>query len=343
MRSPRLCALVFALALPFQQLAAHDSAVAHEMADAAQSFLKSLSAEQKGKVQMPAADPERKNWHFVPKDRKGLPIKEMTQAQRLLAHSLLVTGLSHAGYGKALGIMSLEEVLVAIEQGRGPVRDPELYYFTIFGEPGSNEGWGWRFEGHHLSLNFTAAGDQVLSMTPSFFGSNPGEVRSGSREGFRVLAQEEDLGRELVKALNEEQRKKAIIQEKAPRDVINVPGRNEFTKPEGLQQTEMTVEQKAALEKLIHTYLHRHRQELASGDWAKITKAGLDKIYFAWAGGLEPGQGHYYRVQGPTFVMEYDNTQNNANHVHSLWRDLTNDFGQDLLKQHYQESHQTKK
>ncbi|RYD69142.1 MAG: DUF3500 domain-containing protein, partial [Verrucomicrobiaceae bacterium] len=155
MKSLRLCALTLALALPFQQLAAHDSAVAHEMADAAQSFLKALSAEQKSKVQMQIVDPERKNWHFIPRNRKGLAIKEMTPAQRLLAHSLLVSGLSHTGYRKALGIMSLDEVLAGIEQGRGPVRDSELYYFTVFGEPGSAEGWGWRFEGHHLSLNFT--------------------------------------------------------------------------------------------------------------------------------------------------------------------------------------------
>lgn len=343
MNSPRLCALVLALALPFQQLAAHESAIAHEMADAAQNFLKALTAEQKSKAQMQLADPERKNWHFVPRDRKGLSLKEMTPAQRLLANSLLVSGLSHSGYSKALGIMSLDEVLAGIEQGRGPTRDSELYFFTVFGEPGGADSWGWRFEGHHLSLNFTAGKDQVLSMTPSFFGSNPGEVRTGPRQGFRVLAQEEDLGRALVKSLNEEQRKTAIIQEVAPKDVINVPGRTEFTKPEGLPQSEMTAEQKAALEKLIHTNLNRHRLELAADDWAKITKAGLDKISFAWAGGLEPGQGHYYRVQGPTFVLEYDNTQNNANHVHSLWRDLTNDFGKDLLKAHYQESHQAQK
>ncbi|RYF45545.1 MAG: DUF3500 domain-containing protein [Cytophagaceae bacterium] len=185
-------------------------------------------------------------------------------------------------------------------------------------------------------------GINFVTASPSFFGSNPGEVRQGSREGFRILAEEEDLGRALVKSLNEEQRKATILQAEAPKDVINVPGRNEFTKPEGLTQTQMTPEQKAALEKLIHFYLARHRAEVAADDWAKITKAGLDKVFFAWAGGTEQGEGHYYRVQGPTFVLEYDNTQNNANHVHSLWRDLTNDFGADLLKQHYQQAHEAK-
>lgn len=339
MKSPHLCALVLAVAMPFQQLAAHDSAIAHEMTDAAQNFLKALTADQKTKAQMEIQDAERKNWHFIPRPRKGLAFKEMTPAQRSLAHALLVTGLSHNGYQKAVSIMSLEEVLASIEQGRGPVRDSELYYVTIFGEPGSPQGWGWRFEGHHLSLNFTAAKDEVVSVTPSFFGSNPGEVRTGSRVGLRVLRDEEEFGRALVKSLSDDQRKVAILQEQAPKDVINVPGRNEFTKPEGLSQTQMTPEQKVALEKLIREYLNRHRLEVAADDWAKIEKAGLDKVTFAWAGGLEPGQGHYYRVQGPTFVLEYDNTQNNANHVHSLWRDLSNDFGEDLLKQHYQQSH----
>ncbi len=342
MKYSHLCAIALALALPLQPAIAHDAAIAHEMADAAQNFLKALNAEQKTKAQMEMQDTERKNWHFVPRPRKGLAIKEMTQAQRLLAHALLVSGLSHHGYQKAVSIMSLEEILAVIEQGRGPVRDAELYYVTIFGEPGSPQGWGWRFEGHHLALNFTAAKDEVISMTPSFFGSNPGEVRTGSRAGLRILRDEEELGRALVKSLSEDQRKVAIIQPEAPRDVINVPGRNEFTNPEGLSQSQMNPEQKAGLEKLIREYLNRYRLEVAADDWAKIEKAGLDKVTFAWAGGLEPGQGHYYRVQGPTFVMEYDNTQNSANHVHSLWRDLTNDFGEDLLKQHYQQSHAAK-
>lgn len=343
MKPFHLCALALAVAIPFQHLVAHDSAIAHEMAGMAQNFLKALSPEQKAKAHMEMQDAERKNWHFVPRPRKGLAIKEMTPAQRLLTHALLVSGLSHTGYQKAVSIMSLDEILAALEQGRGPVRDAELYYVTIFGEPGSQQGWGWRFEGHHLALNFTALEDEVVSMTPSFFGSNPGEVRTGPRAGLHILRNEEEFGRALVKSLNEEQRKIAIIQPEAPRDVINTPGRNEFTKPEGLSQAQMTPEQKAALEKLIREYLNRHRLEVAADDWAKIEKAGLDKVSFAWAGGLEPGEGHYYRVQGPTFVLEYDNTQNKANHIHTLWRDLTNDFGEDLLKRHYEQSHTTAK
>jgi hypothetical protein len=320
---------------------AHDSAAAHEMTDAASNFLKALTPEQLVKAQFAMADEERKNWHFVPKARNGLSIKDMTQGQRLLAHSLLVTGLSNSGYKKALSIMSLEEVLAELEKSRpgGNVRDPELYFVSVFGEPGSNEGWAWRFEGHHLALNFTAGPDDVLSMTPSFFGSNPGEVRQGPRAGTRVLTEEEELGRSLVKSLSQEQRKTAVILAEAPKEIFNLPGRNEFTKVEGIPQSQLSEDQKAALTKLVQVYLQRHRLEAAAEEWARIEKAGVDKIHFAWAGGLEAGQPHYYRLQGPTFVVEYDNVQNGANHVHSLWRDLTNDFGVDLLKQHYEKSH----
>jgi hypothetical protein len=268
----------------------------------------------------------------------------MTQPQRLLAQALLVSGLSSQGYEKAVTIMSLEEVLAALEKDKkgAPLRDPENYFFTIFGTPAPGNVWGWRVEGHHLSLNFANGGDEVLSMTPSFFGSNPGEVREGPRKGLRILGAEEDLGRQLIKSLNDTQRQEAVILAEAPKDIINVPGRNDHTHPEGIAQGKLTPEQSAQLAKLIKIYLERHRLDLAADDWAKIEKAGLENIRFAWAGGIEPGQPHYYRVQGPTFVLEYDNTQNDANHVHSVWRNFENDFGEDLLKAHYEQFHQGK-
>jgi hypothetical protein len=341
MKPSYLCCLIAAAVLPTLPLIAHEADATHQMTDAAQNFLKALPPELKAKAQFQMSDAERVNWHFIPRARKGLSIKEMTQGQRLLAHALLVTGLSQRGYQEAVSIMSLEEILAELEKGRTgtPVRDPEAYYFSIFGEPGTPEGWGWRLEGHHLSLNFTARKDEVLSMTPSFFGTNPGEVREGPRAGTRILGQEEEMGRALVKSLSEDQKKSAIVLAEAPKELLNVPGRNELTKPEGIPQSQLTAEQKAALTSLIKEYLGRHRTELAADDWSNIEKSGLDKVYFAWAGGLDRGQPHYYRVQGPTFVLEYDNTQNNANHVHSLWRDATNDFGADLLKQHYEQSH----
>lgn len=314
---------------------AHDASV--EMAAAAKAWLSSLNAEQKAKATFEFAGDERTNWHFVPKARKGLPIKEMTQEQRLLAHALLATGLSHRGYTKAVSIMSLEAVLAELEKGKGPVRDPEAYFVSIFGTPGV-EPWGWRVEGHHLALNFTSAGGAAPAMTPSFFGSNPGEVKEGPRAGTRILGQEEELGRSLVKSLADDQKKKAIILTEAPKDIFNVPGRSD-TKPEGIAWSDLNETQRTALMKLIQEYVGRHRPDVASEDIEKLKKAGLEKIYFAWAGGLERGEPHYYRVQGGSFVLEYDNVQNGANHVHSLWRDFDHDFGADLLGEHYKAAH----
>lgn len=326
---------------------AHDAK--EEMAQAAKTFLAALTDEQKARtkfdfnapftdaeVAQPASPPadERRNWHYVPRPRHGLPIKEMTTEQRLLAHGLLSTGLSHRGYTKAVGIMSLESVLAELENNPKK-RDPEMYYFSIFGTPGK-EPWGWRVEGHHLSLNFTIA-DGSPVMTPSFFGTNPGEVKQGPRAGTRVLEAEEELGRALVKSLDEAQRKKAVILEKAPQEILNVPGRND-SKPEGIPWADLTEPQRETLTKLIREYLFRHRPDVAETEFAKVMeKTGT--LHFAWAGGLERGEPHYYRVQGGTFVLEYDNVQNGANHVHSVWRDFDHDFGADALAEHYKAAH----
>ena len=330
-------AFTLALSLLLAPLHAHDATA--EMAAAANNFLTALTPEQKAKATFDFAGAERTNWHFIPRERKGLQIKEMTQEQRLLAQALLATGLSNRGYAKAVSIMSLEAVLAELEKAKPVnVRDPERYFVSIFGTPGSAEPWGWRVEGHHLSLNFTTAGDAAPSMTPSFFGTNPGEVRTGVRTGTRVLATEEELGRTLVKALTDEQRKEAVILAEAPKEIFDVPGRSDTT-PQGLAQEKMTPEQTAMLVKLIKEYLFRCRPDVAAEDWAKIEKAGLGKIFFAWAGGFDRGQPHYYRVQSGHFVLEYDNTQNEANHVHSIWRDFDHDFGADLLGAHYKAAH----
>ena len=320
-------------------LRAHDASA--EMAEAAKNFLRALTPEQKSKTTLEFKDGERENWHYIPRARKGLPIKEMTQEQRLLAHALLASGMSHRGYGKAVSIMSLETVLAELEKGRpggGANRDPELYFVTIFGTPGT-EPWGWRVEGHHLSLNFTAAGGVAPSVTPSFFGTNPGEIRQGPRAGTRVLAAEEELGRTLVKMLSEEQRKAAIINAEAPKEILNDPKRVDPTKAEGIIAGQLTAEQNAVLVKLVREYLFRHRPDIAAEEFAKLEKAGWDTLAFAWAGGIERGQPHYYRVQGATFVLEYDNTQNDANHVHSVWRDFAHDFDRDILRAHLKEAH----
>lgn len=340
---PSIASLGVALILALQPLGARGHEASEEMAAAAKNWLMALQPEQRDKARFEFGDEERKNWHFIPRPRKGLPIKEMTQEQRLLAQALLATGLSHKGYSKAVSIMSLEAVLAILEQGKvgGAVRDPENYFVSIFGQPGGTQPWGWRVEGHHLSLNFTVGGSAAPSLTPSFFGTNPGEVKSGPRAGTRILGTEEDLGRALVTSLTEEQKKVAILPGAAPKDVLNDPKRVDPTKPEGIAQGDLKPEQAATLTKLVREYLWSRRPDVAAEQWAKIEKAG--NLHFAWAGETVAGKPHYYRVQGGNFVLEYDNTQNEANHVHCLWRDFDGDFGADLLKEHLDTAHKAAK
>ena len=297
---------------------------AEDMVKCARAFLAALDDGQRSQATFPFPDAERKNWHFIPKDRKGLPLKEMTTSQRQLAYALLQSPLSHRGLVKSLHIMTLEQILHDLEGKGGSFRrDPELYYFTIFGQPLLDQTWGWRVEGHHLSLNFTLLGGQQVVSTPSFFGSNPAEVKQGPRRGLRVLATEEDLGRQLVQSLSPPQRSAAIVASNALRDILNDPARRaQSLDPPGLPAHQMTDQQKEILEQLVKEYVFRLRPELAAEDLKRITQAGFDKLHFAWAGSVEAGQGHYYRVQGPTFILEFDNTQNDANHVHCVWRRL---------------------
>ncbi|MDB6020672.1 MAG: hypothetical protein JWQ04_529 [Pedosphaera sp.] len=309
-----------------------------EMAEAANNWLSALAPEQQSKATYTFQDDERFDWHFIPKPRKGLPFAEMTPAQQKLAHALLNSGLSQRGYAKAVTIMSLDQILKDMEQGKGPTRNPDLYFFTIFGKPGAKETWGWRVEGHHLSLNFVVREGNVLAATPAFFGSNPAEVKEGPRKGLRVLGEEETLGRAFVKSLSPEQQKIAILRIEAPKEMITGNARKvQLLDPPGLSADKMSAEQKEALRELLKGYAYRHRAEVAESDLKKLEQAGFDKVSFAWAGGFERGDPHYYRIQGPTFLLEYDCTQNNANHIHTVWRDLENDFGDDVLRRHYDE------
>ncbi len=233
--------------------------------------------------------------------------------------------------------MSLEQVLHDMEK-TGPTRDPELYYFSLFGKPQAKEPWGWRVEGHHVSLNFTIIDGKAIGGAPAFFGANPANVREGPRKGLRVLAEEEDMGRQLVKSLTDEQKQVAIINKDAPKEVITGNARKaQLEAVTGLAASQMTADQKGALAALVKLYAYRMRPELAAEDLRRIEAAGADKVHFSWAGGLEVGMPHYYRIQGPTFLVEYDDTQNEANHVHTVWRDLERDFGEDLLLKHYHE------
>ena len=313
------------------------------MATAANAFLTSLTPEERQQAALPFEGEERMRWNFIPNEmfpRKGLMVKSMTEQQRGLAHALLKTGLSQRGYMTATSIMELENVLRAIEavggdNGRRFARDPLEYYFTVFGTPGSTGAWGWRVDGHHVSLHFTVEDGKAVASSPTFFGSNPAKVLEGPKAGLRLLAPQEDAGRALIQALDEKQRTAAIIEGVAPNEIVT--GNKLAADPQnpaGIAAAAMTSPQRELLMKLIDVYASYMAEDAAAERLSKIKQAGADKITFAWAGPVEPGQKHYYRVQGPTFVIEFDDVQNNGNHIHSVWRDFQGDFGRDLLREH---------
>jgi hypothetical protein len=326
------------------------AAPAADMLNAANALLGTLSADQKKQATFDLTNAERENWFFTPVPRQGLPLKQMDAKQQGLARALLRSGLSNTGAAKAEAIMALELVLREMEQESQTTkekkdavavrRDPVLYYVTIFGTPANGKAWGWRFEGHHLSFNFTVAENGKVAFVPAFMGTNPAEIRSGPRKGERILGEYEDLGRELVKSLDAGQLKTAIVADKAPTDMITSNKKliDPLT-PVGLAATQMTPAQREKLVAVVRAYVNRHRSELAEETMKRITADGLDKITFGWAGSLERGDAHYYRVQGPSFLIEHDNTQNNANHVHSVFREFKGDFGRDYLREHYLKSH----
>jgi prepilin-type processing-associated H-X9-DG protein len=333
-----ICLLFFVGSALAKDTAANQ--VAASMADAATNFLASLDAGQRAKATMKFDDPARLDWHNIPKaERKGLQVRDMTTAQRKLCHALLQTALSDVGYQKAVNIMALENNLREGEKSlkNGPLRDPDRYFLTIFGTPGNSGEWGWSFEGHHFSLNFAFCDGHVISDTPSFWGANPATVKNfipgGPEVGTRTLAQEEELALDLVNALDDSQRKKAVVAEAAPKD-YRAAGKPQppQTAPEGLPAAEMTADQKNILRSLLDVYCKNLALEIAKARLAAIDEAGFDKIYFGWSGATSPGIGHAYRIQGPTFVLELVNIQsdpsgNPANHIHSVWRSMKGDFG----------------
>ena len=310
-------------------VSARDMSDGTMMAEAASRFLASVGPDRLKEASYPFNDPERINWHYIPRPRKGLPIKAMTSAQRSLAFGLLKTGLSDEGYLKATTIMALEEILLVEEHGTGPVRDPELYFFTVFGTPSDSGKWGWRVEGHHLSLNYTLENGVIISSSPSFFGSNPAEVKPThlGRIGMRNLVDIEGSALKLVTSLDADQKKQAVVSEKA---VAEVRGGNTPQAPVstavGIAYKDLNETQKSLLLDVIQAYADDLAPE-AGQEWlSQIKLAGYNEIHFAWTGATDRSGGHAYIVQGPTFVIELNNTQNNANHIHSLRRNLTGDF-----------------
>jgi hypothetical protein len=310
------------------------------MAAAAAAFLASLPADGQKQATFAFADRERLNWHYVPRSREGLAFKRMAPAARAAAHELMKASLSAVGYAKAVNVIRLEDVLRRLETFGGLMRDPENYAVTVFGLPGATAPWGWRLEGHHLSLNFTLVPGKPVAMTPAFFGANPAEVRSGPQQGLRTLARETDLALALVRSMDASQRGRMVIGAQSLGDIVSGPGRGaSLAAPAGLPLADMTGEQRALAVRLVEEYARNMRAELAEAELRRMQAAGVTDLHFAWAGALEAGKASYYRLHGPTLLIEYDNTQNDANHIHSVWHDPKNDFGQDLLRAHYHGGH----
>jgi hypothetical protein len=302
-------------------------------------LVESFPADGKLAVNLPWGDPERFNWHYIPRRRQGVAFKAMSPTSREKLEHLLQTELSVQGFETARRIMALDQILFEIE-GRNPIRDAEAYNLLLFGDVRSQSGWAWRFEGHHLSLNFTYQGTGLVSTTPMFYGANPATVQGGPQPGARTLAREEDLGRRLLLALSGADRTSAVISEAAPSDIVTQAARTvRLGPPEGLAWRAMSGRQQDLLLELVDVYLGRLSERAAAEKRKDLEKAGLENLHFAWAGGDQPGLPHYYRVHGPTLLIEYDNTQNRANHIHTVVRDPRNDFGENPLAAHYAHAH----
>lgn len=316
-----------------------------EPATMASAFVRSLDAAQKKAALYPFDSEERYNFHFVPKDdRKGIPWSALSAAQRENARGLIETSLSEAGARKAYAVMDLEAVLKGLE-GRSEsdhYRDPTKYYFTVFGTPGPGNIWGWRLEGHHLSFTFAADKNRLVSGTPAFLGANPAVVPGGPHAGRQVLKEEADEAFALLHSLSTDQLKLALMDGVAPADIITFAHRKAHIESQaGIAYNALNAAQQVQLRKLIAVYVRRYTKLFADAMLKEIEEAGFNTIRFAWAGAQQPRTGvpHYYRIVGPTIVIEYDNTQNGANHAHSVLRDLKRDFGGDLLLEHYRAAH----
>ena len=327
---------------------------AHEIHDkplndikvSAQRFIQSLNKEQKAKTVLNFDDAKRKLWDYLPdkylkpnKKRPGMLLKDMNAQQSLLMQSFISSVLSHKGHLKVNTIMALEEILFQMTKSK--IRDPELYYTTIFGTPSNEKPWAWRFEGHHLSINITIIKGKFLSVTPSFWGSNPGIVKQGNFKGLKTLAAEEELGRELINSLNDEQKKLAIISNKAPKDIYSKASSKVdkafFDKSKGISFDQLDKKQQEKLLNLIKVYVDNFQAKYHKHLNSPLKETG--SLIFAWSGSLKAGEGHYYRIVTKNHLIEYDNVQNGAEHAHCVWRQFDGDFGLDLLKEHYQKEH----
>ena len=321
--------------------------LSRRLAAACHRFLEALSVEQQHKANLPFDhDEERSFWHYTPINRRGLPLREMSPAQKDLALAIISSGLSGAGFATASAIMAHESILRQVEEDKGVQgferRDPDLYYFSVFGEPGGKLPWASRVEGHHLSLHFTVLDGQWLAVTPNFFGANPADVLYGPHQGKRILATYEDKARTLTESLSPKQREAAIVSDAAPQDILttNQPRVDPLQLPdEGIAMSDLSRAQRGLLMAVVSDYVDRVYSEAAEQIDERL-RAFTNDLRFVWMGGIHKHEPHYYRIHGGTFLVEYDNFQNEANHIHTVWRDVQADFGADLLHRHYQLHHQ---
>lgn len=313
---------------------------------AALRFTSTLSTEQRAKAQYAFTNDEHFNWHFIPKERNGISLNELNAEQKAAAMDLVKTGLSQEGFRKANEIIQLEIVLKALENRAADdhFRDPGKYFFTIFGTPAENEIWGWRVEGHHLSFTFSSDKNHLVSGTPGFMGSNPGTVREGPEKGKQILKEETDKAFELLHSLSKTELQKAVVANDAPNEIFTAASRKAMIDdPQGITYAQMKPQQQKVFIELLSIYINRYTKLFADDMLKEIHAAGLDKLRFGWAGSHQPevGKAYYYRITGPTIIIEFDNSQNNANHIHTVVRDLKRDFGGDELWEHYKQSHKT--
>lgn len=312
---------------------------------AARTWLDALTPDLGRTAVWPFADEERGNWHYAPRARAGVPLRAMTEPQQAAAHALLAATLSEQGLAKARGIMALESVLADLERDRGRhVRDPLNYSFTVFGDP-TTAPWGWRVEGHHLVLNVTVAGPDSsgggapLAVTPTFWGANPARVPSGAREGERVLAEEYHLGLEIARSLDATQRSTGVLADRTPGNIITERGRaGALDAPAGLPGRDLREGQRRVLTRLLEAYVGNVSTDVLGAYRAAVLDS-LDRVHLGWAGGMSEGEPFYYRLHGPAVLIEFDCTQDDANHVHSVWRAPGHDWGRDVLGEHYREHH----
>ena len=309
-----------------------------KMQEAASSFYDNLDSKARSKALFHYLDGERIFWYYPPLNRHGLPLKDMSKELRQLAFNLLETGLSSDAFNQTLQIINHELILKELEIREGIktfVRDPERYYFTIFGNPKSKDPWGWRVEGHHVSIHFSVWSDKIISVTPLFLGANPAEVKDGDSKGLRILKKREDLAFELVNSMSKDQHDIATIYENTPKDIITYNS-SRVTVPvvEGISWDELTIGQQELLKSLITEYVNQVKPELVKSKLEYLESNSLKSVKFGWAGGLDLGEAYYYRIHGQSLFIELDNYQSGANHVHSVWRDVENDFAQDVLRKH---------